>query len=40
MSSRCCGYHTEVQPGYIYTDMNDGLGIRTLRKGLIRAANF
>ena len=34
------GYHTETQPGYIYTEMNDGHGLRTLRRGLIRAANF
>lgn len=34
------GYHTETQPGYVYTDMNDGHGIHSLRKGMIRAANF
>lgn len=34
------GYHTETQPGYVYTDMNDGQGIHSLRKGMIRAANF
>jgi len=34
------GYHTETQPGYMYTDMNDGHGIRSLRRGLIRASNF
>lgn len=34
------GYHTETQPGYIYTDINDGHGIHSLRKGIIRAANF
>ena len=34
------GYHTETQPGYIYTDMNDGHGIHSLRRGLIRAANY
>ena len=34
------GYHTETQPGYIYTDMNDGHGICSLRRGMIRASNF
>lgn len=34
------GYHTETQPGYIYTDMIDGRGIHSLRRGIIRAANF
>ena len=34
------GYHTETQPGYVYTDMNDGHGMRSLRKCLIRASNF
>ena len=33
------GYHTETQPGYVYTDMNDGHGIHSLRKCLIRASN-
>jgi hypothetical protein len=33
------GYHTETQPGYIYTDMIDGRGIRSLRRGIIRASN-
>jgi len=34
------GYHTETQPGYIYTDMNDGHGVRSLRKCMVRASNF
>lgn len=34
------GYHTETQPGYIYTDINDGHGIHSLRRGLIRASNI
>jgi len=34
------GYHTETQPGYIYTDMNDGQGVHSLRRGVIRASNF
>ena len=34
------GYHTETQPGYIYTDVNDGYGVHSLRRGVIRAANF
>lgn len=34
------GYRTETQPGYMYTDMNDGHGLRTFRHGLLRAANF
>ena len=34
------GYHTETQPGYIYTDMYDDHGIHSLRKGIIRASNF
>ena len=34
------GYHTETQPGYIYTDMYDGHGIHSLRRGMIRASNF
>ena len=33
------GYHTETQPGYIYTDMNDGHGICSLRRCMIRASN-
>ena len=33
------GYHTETQSGYVYTDMNDGHGIHSLRKCLIRASN-
>ena len=33
------GYHTETQPGYIYTDMNDGHGIHSLRKCMVRASN-
>ena len=33
------GYHTEIQPGYIYTNMNDGHGIHSLRRGIIRASN-
>jgi len=33
------GYHTETQPGYIYTDMIDGRGIHSLRRGIIRASN-
>jgi len=33
------GYHTETQPGYMYTDMNDGHGIHSLRRGVIRASN-
>ena len=34
------GYHTETQPGYMYTDMNDGRGVRSLRKCIVRASNF
>ena len=34
------GYHTETQPGYIYTDMNDGHGVRSLRKCIVRASNY
>ena len=34
------GYHTETQPGYIYTDMNEGRGLHTLRRGVIRASNL
>jgi hypothetical protein len=34
------GYHTETQPGYMYTDMNDGHGIRSFRKCIVRASNF
>ena len=34
------GYQTETQPGYIYTDMNDGHGIHSLRHGLVRASNI
>lgn len=34
------GYHTETQPGYVYTGMNDGHGIRSLRRGIIRASNL
>ena len=34
------GYHTETQPGYIYTDMNDCRGLYSLRRGLIRASNI
>lgn len=34
------GYHTETQPGYMYTDMNDGHGIHSLRKCVIRASNL
>lgn len=33
------GYHTETQPGYMYTDMNAGHGAHSLRRGLIRASN-
>ena len=33
------GYHTETQPGYMYTDMNDGHGICSLRRCMIRASN-
>ena len=33
------GYHTEIQPGYIYTNINDGHGLHTLRRGMIRASN-
>lgn len=33
------GYHTETQPGYMYTDMNDGHGVCSLRKCIIRASN-
>lgn len=33
------GYHTETQPEYIYTDMNDGHGLHSLRRGMIRASN-
>ena len=34
------GYHTETQPGYIYTNMNEKPGIYSLRKGMIRASNI
>ena len=34
------GYHTETQHGYIYTNINDEHGIYSLRKGMIRAANY
>ena len=34
------GYHTETQPGYVYTNINDGHGLYSLRRGLIRASNF
>ena len=34
------GYHTETQHGYIYTNMYDDHGIYSLRKGMIRAANY
>jgi len=34
------GYQTETQPGYMYTEMNDGHGIHSLRHGLIRASNI
>ena len=34
------GYHTETQPGYMYTDMNDGCGVRSFRRCIVRAANF
>ena len=34
------GYHTETQPGYMYTDMNDGHGVRSLRKCIVRASNY
>lgn len=33
------GYNTENQSGYMYTNMNDGHGIYSLRKGIIRASN-
>jgi len=33
------GYHTETQPGYVYTDMIDGRGLHSLRRGIIRASN-
>ena len=33
------GYHTETQPGYIYTDMNGCHGICSLRRCMIRASN-
>lgn len=33
------GYHTETQPGYIYTNLNDGHGLHSLRRGIIRASN-
>ena len=32
-------YNTETQPGYMYTKMNDGRGIYTFRKVMIRASN-
>ena len=34
------GYHTETQPGYMYTNMNEKPGIYSLRKCMIRASNF
>ena len=34
------GYHTETQPGYIYTNMNEKPGIYSLRKCMIRASNI
>ena len=33
------GYQTETQPGYMYTDMNDGHGLHSLRRGVVRASN-
>lgn len=34
------GYYTETQPGYIYTNMYDGHGLHSLRRGIIRASNI